>query len=49
MKTPSNMNIPKLEAGMIEGIDGEKKVAETTRNADKDKTKKDDDKKDKKR
>jgi len=41
------MNIPKLESGMLETVEGEKKVAETTRNADK--TKPDDDKKDKKR
>jgi len=31
MKTPSNMNIPKLEEGML-AADGEKKVAETTKN-----------------
>jgi len=47
MKTPSNMNIPKLESGMLETVEGDKKIAETTRNADKDK--KDVDKKDKKR
>ena len=41
------MNIPKLESGMLEAVDGEKKIAETTKNADK--TKADGDKKDKKR